>query len=423
MAENVKQNDAKENNGFSMENIVTTALQIPGIKVNRNQLLADYFKNQNDASIEDVLTKGPIEAGCSKETLSKIADKVIFERTALSSMASFAAGIPGGLAMAATVPADMLQFFGITLRLAQELTYIYGAPDLWDDGSLDDEKVRGQLIMYCGVMFGVSSAVAGVRFISSQMSKQIVKKLPQKALTKTLWYPIVQKIGTAIGLHVTKSSVAKGLSKVVPVVGGVISGGMNFAAMMPMGKRLAVALDEAKFNYTEEKAREDFETINTVAEEVDECSECVDLENITDVNEDEIKKVDSEECTSDKVVAIEDNEKNNNKCEDDEDNKEKEQNNSNDFFGFFQKIGSDIGNGISSLFGQNKDEQAIENLTDDVSEEKKMEVESSQLDEGDGQNIEEDIFQKIEKLANLKNIGAITEEDFETKKSDLLSRI
>lgn len=47
--------------------------------------------------------------------------------------------------------------------------------------------------MYCGVMFGVSSAVAGVRFISSQMSKQIVKKLPQKALTKTLWYPIVQK--------------------------------------------------------------------------------------------------------------------------------------------------------------------------------------------------------------------------------------
>ena len=147
------------------------------------------------------------------------------------------------------------------------------------------------------------------------------------------------------------------------------------------------------------------------------------MENITDVNEDEIKKIDSEECTSDKVVAIEDNEKNNNKCEDDEDNKEKEQNNSNDFFGFFQKIGSDIGNGISSLFGQNKDEQAIENLTDDVSEEKKMEVESSQLDEGDGQNIEEDIFQKIEKLANLKNIGAITEEDFETKKSDLLSRI
>ena len=79
MAENVKQNDAKENNGFSMENIVTTALQIPGIKVNRNQLLADYFKNQNDASIEDVLTKGPIEAGCSKETLSKIADKVILK--------------------------------------------------------------------------------------------------------------------------------------------------------------------------------------------------------------------------------------------------------------------------------------------------------------------------------------------------------
>ena len=163
MAENVKQ----DCNDFSLDNIVTTALQIPGIKVNRNQLLADYFKNQNDVSVEEVLAKGPVEAGCSRETLAKIADRIILDRTAMSSVASFVTGIPGGLAMAATIPADMLQFFGMTIRLAQELTYIYGAPDLWIDGSLDDERVKGQLILYCGVMFGVSSAVAGVRFIIS----------------------------------------------------------------------------------------------------------------------------------------------------------------------------------------------------------------------------------------------------------------
>ena len=37
---------------------------------------------------------------------------------------SFAAGIPGGLAMAATIPADVAQFFGMALRLAQELAYL-----------------------------------------------------------------------------------------------------------------------------------------------------------------------------------------------------------------------------------------------------------------------------------------------------------
>ena len=48
MAENVKQNEKQNCNDFSLENIVTTALQIPGIKVNRNQLIADYFKNQKE---------------------------------------------------------------------------------------------------------------------------------------------------------------------------------------------------------------------------------------------------------------------------------------------------------------------------------------------------------------------------------------
>ena len=32
--------------------------------------------------------------------------------------------------MAATIPADVLQFFGMALRLAQELSYLYGAKDL-----------------------------------------------------------------------------------------------------------------------------------------------------------------------------------------------------------------------------------------------------------------------------------------------------
>ena len=59
MAENVKQ----DCNDFSLDNIVTTALQIPGIKVNRNQLLADYFKNQNDVSVEELFL---IEQQCHR---------------------------------------------------------------------------------------------------------------------------------------------------------------------------------------------------------------------------------------------------------------------------------------------------------------------------------------------------------------------
>jgi hypothetical protein len=108
--------------------------------------------------------------------------------------------------MAATVPADILQFFGMALRLAQELSYLYGADDLWQNGEVDDEKVKSQLLLYCGVMFGVSGAVSGVRVLSTQIAKTTLKQLPKKALTKTFWHPMVKQIGKVLGIKVTKQS-------------------------------------------------------------------------------------------------------------------------------------------------------------------------------------------------------------------------
>ena len=172
-----------------LEEVITKAVQIPGVKVNRKQFLAEQFASKVD-NLEEILDKGPVEAGIKRADINLLSKKLILTRTSQSSIASFVAGIPGGLAMAATIPADVLQFFGMSLRLAQELSYLYGAQDLWDDGKIDDDKVKNQLILYCGVMFGVSGAVSGVRVLSTQLSKTALKKIPQKALTKTFWYPI-----------------------------------------------------------------------------------------------------------------------------------------------------------------------------------------------------------------------------------------
>lgn len=200
---------------LALENVIGTAIQIPGVKVIRDKFLAETFATE-DIAIQEVLDVGPVAAGVSKDRLALIANKLILKRTSQSSAASFVAGIPGGLAMAATIPADVLQFFGMALRLAQELSYLYGAQDLWRDGQVDDERVQNQLLLYCGVMFGVSGAVSGVRVLSTQIAKTTLKKLPQKALTKTFWYPMVKQIGKAVGVKITKSTVAKGVSKAVP---------------------------------------------------------------------------------------------------------------------------------------------------------------------------------------------------------------
>lgn len=251
---------------ITLENMITSAVQIPGVKVSRSKFLAEIFA-ENEIPVQDILDLGPVEAKVPQERLKAIADKLILKRTSQSSIASFAAGIPGGLAMAATIPADVLQFFGMALRLAQELSYLYGAQDLWQGGQIDNEKVKSQLMLYCGVMFGVSGAVSGVRVLSTQIAKTTLKKLPQKALTKTFWYPIIKQIGKSIGVKVTKTAVARGFSKAIPVIGGVISGGLNFASMMPMANRLQKTLDSAAFGYTEEDLKKDIIEIESIADE------------------------------------------------------------------------------------------------------------------------------------------------------------
>lgn len=336
-------NELKETNvekEVALESVIISAIQIPGVKVERKKFLAEMFATE-DAIIQDVLDLGPIAANISQDKLNALATKHILKRTSESSVASFVAGIPGGFAMAATIPLDILQFFGMALRLAQELSYMYGADDLWQDGKVDDEKVRNQLLLYCGVMFGVSGAVSGVRVLTTQIAKTTLKKLPQKALTKTFWYPIIKQMGKAIGIKVTKSTVAKGVSKVIPVIGGVISGGLNFASMMPMANRLHNALDSATFNYSEEDFEKDIFEIENFTEESTKEPETKDIKS---------KLAEGGKKTMDSIS------------------------------GFFNK----------------KKFSAPQN---------------------------DDVLETIKKLSELKDNGIITQEEFDTKKAELLSKI
>lgn len=264
-----------------LEEIISKAIQIPGVKVDRSKFLAEGFSSRVDL-LENIINNGPVEAGITREEINNIANKLIMKRTSQSSIASFAAGIPGGLAMAATIPADILQFFGMSLRLAQELSYLYGADDLWQNGQVDDDKVKNQLILYCGVMFGVSGAVSGVRVLSTQVAKTALKKIPQKALTKTFWYPMIKKICSFVGYTLTKKTLASGVSKAIPVIGGVISGTINFASMMPMARKLNDTLDKATFDYSEEEFNEDIEDLSKETGEVPEEEKQSFKENFTE---------------------------------------------------------------------------------------------------------------------------------------------
>lgn len=240
------------------EVLMTNAVKLPGVKVDRREFLAQSFSKHVPASqLVTIVEKGPIEANVPLTLIKKIAKRNIANQTMKSSSASFAAGLPGGIGLAATIPADTAQFFGFSLRLAQETGYLYGYDDFWEDGELDVDRVNGDLVLFLGVMFGVGGTTATIKALSAQLSKQALKQLPKKALTKTVYFPIIKKMSAIIGVKMTKDTFAKGVSKMIPLAGGVISGGLTFASMTKMGNRLQHALEDS-LNMTEEELVESF---------------------------------------------------------------------------------------------------------------------------------------------------------------------
>lgn len=257
--------------------LIETAIKVPGIKVNRDEFLREQFKKLTPERIEEIVETNPIAANCTRKELNNIAQKLITKRTTVATTGSFLAGLPGGLAMVATIPADIMQFYAVALRLAQELMYLYGEPDLWEGGEPDEARVMNQLILYCGVMLGAGGAAQAVRVMASTLAKQALAQLPKKALTKTLIFKLTKSIVKAFGIKLTKATFSKGVSKVIPVVGGVVSGGLTLASMLPMAKRLAKTLDTAKFEYSEEDFKKDFAEVEAICEqETDESSFEVD---------------------------------------------------------------------------------------------------------------------------------------------------
>ena len=248
---------------------ITAALKLLGVKVDRNSFLLEIFalnpKTKLPLTPEEktrLIEFGPIESGlATPREVKKIAEDLCGKKTLLRAANSFIAGHPGGITMAATVPVDVAQFYGFSLRIAQEIAYLYGKKDLWKEGVLDENEVRSELLLYLGTMLGVSGTAALMRYISAAVAKKIATDIPKQALTKTAWYPILKSLASYIGIKLTKETAGKTISKVVPILGGIISGGITYVTLSKMSERLYLAFDKSAGEYTEKEIKEDIEDI------------------------------------------------------------------------------------------------------------------------------------------------------------------
>lgn len=248
--------------------VLQQVVKLPVVKVDRSKFLVDKFSKQLDPKdIPRLLEEGPT-ALLSQDILDKVADSSIKDNVLLASGTSVLAGIPGGLALAITIPTDVAQFYAFSLKLAQELGYIYGYDDLWASRNELSEEAKNTLLLYLGVMLGVNSAGALLRAGGVSVAKHVMKTVPQKALAKTLWYPILKKVMKIFGVTLTRRGLAKGMGKAIPILGGVISGGLTYATMKPMGERLQKELSKL-VNYSEVQYQNDIAIIRKEAERIE----------------------------------------------------------------------------------------------------------------------------------------------------------
>ena len=225
----------------SWDKVMNTALSMPMVKVDRTAFLTKEFSMYDNA--DQLRDKRPIDL-FDAEAIERAARGVINSHLTTATVTSTAAGIPGGLAMAATMPADIAQYYWHVLVVAQKLGYLYGWPDLLDDKGQITEGTRNVLTLFVGVMFGAQAANKLVGEIAKRVSLQAAKRLPQQALTKTVYYPVVKQVAKWIGVKMTKDTFGRSVGKAIPILGGVLSGAITAFSFKPMAEKLQKHLRE-----------------------------------------------------------------------------------------------------------------------------------------------------------------------------------
>ena len=222
-------------------------VRVPGVRVNRDEFLRQELRKlrMDDDAIARAIDSNPLLAGVSLTEIDRLAEEAISYETNKSAAISFVAGIPGGFAMLGTIPADLMQYYAHALRIMQKLAYLYGWSELLPDGRETDDDTLGVLAVFFGVMLGVGGAAQSLTAFARVAAKTAYQNhATKRALMSITWYPVVKHSLRLIGINITKSTAAKGFSKIVPVIGGFVSSGLTFMALQSQSALLKEHLRE-----------------------------------------------------------------------------------------------------------------------------------------------------------------------------------
>lgn len=269
--------DVNGDGQIDIEDVILMAFKVPGVSINREKFLRqELITRYSPETVEQAVLTTPMKAQIRQDDINNIATAIIQNERLKVSGISAALGTPGGAAMVATIPADIAQYYGCMLRVAQKLLYLYGFPQIEykENEQAFDTETMNQIILCMGVMFGVANAKNGLLAIAKALGTGVEKQLVKKALTKGTIYPIVKSVSKWFGIKMTKEVFAGFFKKAIPIVGGVVGGGLTYATFKPCCVKLKTVLEDTYLSNPQYKEKEDIIDIKSEIE-----AECIDVEN------------------------------------------------------------------------------------------------------------------------------------------------
>jgi hypothetical protein len=167
--------------------------------------------------------------------VEKAIERLIATHLRITSGAGFLAGLGGLITLPVTLPADFTALWLTQARLAGAIAHLRGY-------DIRSEEVRSVVLIslvgssatealsQAGVQIGTKSAISAIKQVPGRVLIEINKKVGFRLITKAGTKGIVN------------------LTKLAPVVGGVIGGGVNFTSTRAAGawaKKNFPAVDDA----------------------------------------------------------------------------------------------------------------------------------------------------------------------------------
>lgn len=220
--------------------ILFQALQAPGARVDRSDFLEKHLSMYcPDEMVELAIATSVQNAGISDEVLEKVAENAIQTQTYEVTGVSTVSGLPGGFAMLATIPADLVQFYYHVFVLAQKLAFLYDYEEFESD-----EELAYHLTLFIGVMYDVKGAKKAVATNPGNLAARTVSEVPDEVLAEIAEYLLKKNLTRWVGLKIAKKIFSKSYKTIKPMISGVVAGGIAYTTFKPMGYKLKDALEE-----------------------------------------------------------------------------------------------------------------------------------------------------------------------------------